>query len=399
MISRHGYVPEEHTTLTQDGYFLVLHRVMKQQVDKDSSTEHRQNPVVLIMHGCMMSSEGWVCLDDPERCYPFVLVELGYDVWLGNFRGNKYSHKHAFMKPSEKRFWDFSLDELAFYDIPCMIQYILDRTKLQSLSYIGFSQGSTSCFAALSIHPSLNQKINVFIALAATTIPSGLGHGVASSLIHASPELIFLFFGRHMFLSITSFWKEFLTPVCYRSLLDYSMNQLFGWKCRNISKRDRAIAFKSLYSYTSVKVIVHWFQIIRSKRLQMYDDGTSMIGCNHVTPRYSITNIKCPVIAFCGLQDSLTNIDLAFKESPKNFDIHRIHHYEHLDFLWAGDIQQHVFPKLLENLSKYADITFHDYSKDSSDSTTQYIGTIGSTDQSFDKLDNSMSTSIDQVHK
>lgn len=54
-------------------------------------------------------------MNRPDLC-PF-----RYDVWMGNFRGNKYSHKHKTLKPSDKEFWNFSLDELALYDIPSMV--------------------------------------------------------------------------------------------------------------------------------------------------------------------------------------------------------------------------------------------------------------------------------------
>jgi predicted acyl esterase len=38
----------------------------------------------------------------------FVLVEHGYDVWLGNSRGNKYSKGHIDPKLSDKDYWAFS---------------------------------------------------------------------------------------------------------------------------------------------------------------------------------------------------------------------------------------------------------------------------------------------------
>ena len=37
-----------------------------------------------------------------------MLADLGYDVWLGNLRGNTYSRKHAYLDPKEKTYWDFS---------------------------------------------------------------------------------------------------------------------------------------------------------------------------------------------------------------------------------------------------------------------------------------------------
>lgn len=45
-----------------------------------------------------------------------------FDVWLGNVRGNKYSHKHMSLKSTETKFWDFSLDEVVYYDIPAIIE-------------------------------------------------------------------------------------------------------------------------------------------------------------------------------------------------------------------------------------------------------------------------------------
>jgi hypothetical protein len=47
----------------------------------------------------------------------FVLADLGYDVWLGNTRGNKYS-KQSIDEVKSKDFWDFSFPEMITYDLP-----------------------------------------------------------------------------------------------------------------------------------------------------------------------------------------------------------------------------------------------------------------------------------------
>jgi lysosomal acid lipase/cholesteryl ester hydrolase len=53
-------------------------------------------------------------------------------------------------------------------------QYVLQQTGASSLTYIGFSQGTTICFAALSLLPDFRRKINMFVALAASTKPKGI---------------------------------------------------------------------------------------------------------------------------------------------------------------------------------------------------------------------------------
>lgn len=47
--------------------------------------------------------------------------------------------------------------------------------------------------------------------------------------------------------------------------IDGCLMYLFGWKSNQIDPVFKIAAFHHLYSYTSVKSIVHWFQIIASQ--------------------------------------------------------------------------------------------------------------------------------------
>jgi len=366
-----GYYAEEHVVQTADGYLLGLHRLPFRKGEEQTGARVNaghgtiSKPVVYLHHGLLMNSEVWVCITEEERCLPFRLANLGYDVWLGNNRGNKYSKKSTRLSPTSTEFWNFSIDQFAFHDIPDSIDYILDTTSQPSLSYIGFSQGTAQAFATLSIHPGLNEKVNLFIALAPAMSPAGLSNGIVDALVKTSPDVLFLAFGRRSILSSATMWQAILYPPIFVRLIDMSLSFLFAWSGRNMSAHQKLAAYPHLYSFTSTKSVVHWFQIIRNKTFQMYDDDASnafSIGASnryYKVARFPTRNIKSPIVLLYGGSDSLVDISVMLKELPKHTIVHKIDHFEHLDFLWAQDIDKLVFPHVFEALRYYSTVERH----------------------------------------
>ncbi|KKA30968.1 hypothetical protein TD95_001330 [Thielaviopsis punctulata] len=361
----HGYEAEEHIVQTKDGYLLGLHRLAwkkgqeGQRVNDGPDSLHKR--VVYLHHGLLMNSEVWVCQTEARRSLPFRLVERGFDVWLGNNRGNKYSKKAVNRAPTDPDFWNFSIDEFAFHDIPDSIAYVLQSTGQQSLSYIGFSQGTAQAFAALSIHPQLNQQVNVFIALAPAMSPAGLSNRIVDALIKASPQVLFLLFGRRSILGSATLWQSILYPPIFMRLIDAGLVFLFNWQTRNISSAQKLAAYPHLYSYTSTKSVVHWFQIIRNKTFQMFDDDVAvpLAGLQRSSSkytrvaRYPTRNIKTPIALVYGGSDSLVDIDVMMRELPASTIATEVPHYEHLDFLWADDVDQQVFAHVFDALDSF----------------------------------------------
>ncbi|TQN75195.1 Lipase [Colletotrichum shisoi] len=361
----YGYEAEEHVLQTKDGYLLGLHRLAWKKGEEgqkvNSGPGSLKKKVLYLHHGLLMNSEVWVCLTDERRCLPFVLAEQGYDVWLGNNRGNKYSKKSVHHSPKSPGFWNFSIDEFAFHDIPDSIAYILETTEQKSLSYIGFSQGTAQAFATLAIHPKLNQQVNVFIALAPAMSPAGLSNGIVDALIKASPQVLFLLFGRRSILSSATMWQSILYPPIFVRVIDMGLSFLFNWQTKNISLSQKLAAYPHLYSFTSTKSVVHWFQIIRNKSFQMYDDDVhppvSISSSSKYTKvaKYPTRNIKTPIVLVYGGSDSLVDIKVMLKELPSQTVATEIPHYEHLDFLWGRDVDAQVFPHVFDALDSFTD--------------------------------------------
>lgn len=253
------------------------------------------------------------------------------------------------------------MDEFAFHDIPDSINYILETTSAPSLSYIGFSQGTAQAFATLSIHPRLNDQVNVFIALAPAMSPAGLSNGIVDALVKASPQVLFLLFGRRSILSSATMWQSILYPPIFSRVIDMGLSFLFGWHAKNIDPSQKLAAYPHLYSFTSTKSVVHWFQIIRTKSFQMYDDDVQpVLGLGSVSKytkvaRFPTRNIKTPIVLVFGGSDSLVDIDVMMKELPSHTVATEIPHFEHLDFLWAREVETLVFPHVFDALESFSD--------------------------------------------
>jgi hypothetical protein len=104
------YIIEEHETTTSDGYILRLFRVNLSQKEQGKLLQKWQGnlgKVILIVHGLSDSSDSWFYNGEGESI-GFKMVQEGYDVWLGNNRGNKYSHRHVNPEISDGEFFDFS---------------------------------------------------------------------------------------------------------------------------------------------------------------------------------------------------------------------------------------------------------------------------------------------------
>lgn len=356
IVHLHGYKVHEHVVQTKDGYLLSIHRILPK-----TGILPENAPIAYLHHGLLTNSELFVLGENTNTCLPFLLVNEGYDVWLGNNRGNKYSRKHLILSSSDEKFWNYSLDEFAMFDIPNTIDYILEVTQQLQLSYIGFSQGSAQCLAAISLNHDLNKKINVFVGLSPAMIPQGLNNPVCSFLVGSAPGLLYRIFGKRAILPSVVFWQKIMGPNLYEIIVDKSLVFLFNWKSGNINPSQKKVGYPHMFSPSSVKSVVHWFQIIDNKRFQMFDEGGAsgsklvyFSGTSKKTNRvasFPTQTITVPCLLIYGKSDMLIDINKTLENLSCDVELIGLDGYEHMDTLWSAEVESTVFKNIIRKLN------------------------------------------------
>ena len=62
--------------------------------------------------------------------------------------GNTYSRGHVNQSLSEKEYWRFTWDEHAEYDLPAMLELMMEVTGQEEYFYLGHSMGTLTYFTA-----------------------------------------------------------------------------------------------------------------------------------------------------------------------------------------------------------------------------------------------------------
>lgn len=131
---------ETYQVVTDDGYILGVYRIPGKLNER--STSNSGKPVVLMQHALVCDMMVFI-MNEASVAPAFYLANQGYDVWLGNNRGNRFSDRHTTLDPKSKEYWQFDWEQMGTSDQPAVIDFILSKTGQSKLSYVGHSQGTT----------------------------------------------------------------------------------------------------------------------------------------------------------------------------------------------------------------------------------------------------------------
>lgn len=188
----YGYPCEIHPVTTADGYILEMHRIPH---GRHAAVQPKQRrPIVFLQHGVLDSSATWLTTG-PGNAFAYLLADRGFDVWLGNSRGNQYSKGHVTLRPQRShadslRYWNYSFHEIGVYDLPAMIAYALRRTGAQRLHYVAHSQGCSAFFVMATERPDMNARIATMNALAPAVFMGNVNAGLTRTLAVLGREAV-----------------------------------------------------------------------------------------------------------------------------------------------------------------------------------------------------------------
>uniref|UniRef100_A0A9L0TV65 Lipase n=1 Tax=Equus caballus TaxID=9796 RepID=A0A9L0TV65_HORSE len=329
IISYWGYPCEEYDVVTKDDYVLGIYRIPR---GRGCPRRTAPKPVVYLQHGLIASASNWIS-NLPNNSLAFLLADNGYDVWMGNSRGNTWSRKHLKFSPKSPEFWAFSLDEMAKYDLPATINFIVEKTGQEQLYYVGHSQGTTIAFIAFSTNPELAKKIKIFFALA-PVITVKYTQSPMKKLATLSRKAVKVLFGDKMFYSQTFFDHFIATKVCNRKLFHHiCSNFLFtlsGFDRKNLNMSRLDVYLAQSPAGTSVQNMLHWAQL--------------------TPPLYNVTKMEVPTAVWSGGQDLVADpkdVENLLPKITKLIYYKLIPHYNHLDFYLGQDAPQEIYQDLI----------------------------------------------------
>ncbi|KAL6259241.1 hypothetical protein P5V15_009160 [Pogonomyrmex californicus] len=324
LVRKHGYNGELHEVTTSDGYILEIHRITGRANAIDSNV---QKPVAFIMHGLLCSSASWV-LSGPEKGLAFILADAGYDVWLGNIRGNTYSRKHMLKDLPEEFYWSFSWHEIGMYDLPAMIDYIIHTTGREKIFYLGHSQGTTTFFVMASERPEYQDKIQAMFAMAPVAYCGRMFSPIFQFLAKfAGPlDVLFKLLGQHKFTPTPEILKKFQRLVCAEDAITQPLcsNVLFliaGFDQEQMNTTLLPIILEHTPAGASVKQVIHYAQLINSGflitagKFRQYDYTLLANLRKYGTikpPNYDLGKIKVPVSLHYSTNDWLANVKVYY---------------------------------------------------------------------------------------
>ncbi|ESR60341.1 triacylglycerol lipase 2 [Citrus sinensis] len=351
----HGYKCQEIDVTTKDGYILNLQRIPE---GRAAGGVQIKRPPVLIQHGVLVDGLTWL-LNPPEQNLPLILADHGFDVWIANTRGTRFSRRHTSLDPSQMEFWNWSWDELVAYDLPAVFDHVYKQTG-QKIHYVGHSLGTLIALASFSEGLQVDKlKSAALLSPIAylSYMRTALGVIAAKSFVGEITTLLGLAEFNPKGKPVADFLKSLCTnPVvnCYDLLTSLTGRNC----CLNSSTVD--LFLRNEPQSTSTKNMVHLAQTVRDGVIAKFNYGRPDYNLMHYgefrPPIYNISNIPhdLPLFVSYGGNDALADVSdvenlldsFKFHDGDK-LGVQFIKSYGHADFIMGINAKDIVYNQVV----------------------------------------------------
>ncbi|KFK39999.1 hypothetical protein AALP_AA3G316900 [Arabis alpina] len=349
LINPSGYSCIEHTIETKDGYILALQRV----ASRNQSLKLEYGPPVLLQHGLFMAGDVWF-LNSPQESLGFILADYGFDVWVGNVRGTRYSYGHVTLSQTDKEFWDWSWQDLAMYDLAEMIEY-LHSIANSKIFLVGHSQGTIMSFAALT-QPHVAEMVE---AAALLSPISYLGHVTAplvERMVFMHLDQMVVALGLHQINFRSDTLVKLVDSLCegHMDCNDFLTSVTGKNSFFNASRIEYYLEYEPHPS--SVKNVRHLFQMIRKGTFAQYDYGVLknlLIYGLSKPPEFKLSHIPASLPMWMGyggndLLADVTDVERTLAKLPSEPELLYLENYGHIDFVLSTSAKEDVYKHMIQ---------------------------------------------------
>ncbi|ALC38104.1 Lip2 [Drosophila busckii] len=362
-LQQSNYSHELHNVTTADGYQLQLQRLPRVGARP-----------VLLLHGLLGSALSWLCLG-AEKSLGFQLHRRHYDVWLANLRGSApHGRHHLELTDVMLEFWRYSFHEHGAYDLPAIIDHIVEHTKrgsgsaeqlpqqeleTQQILLIGHSQAFNAFLVLCALQPRYQQHIALMQALAPLT------------QLHEQVR-----FDARQVRNIMKFVKTRQKAKRFELFPVGEMRRMCNKKREQCEFYAKTLAGSALnnkklleifnYDYLlqggSARELQHLQQLWKSGDFIAYDYGpieNLQVYQSIEAMGYNLSHITVPIILYFGETDAIAtpegvhSIYARMLNSVRSVRRIGARKFNHFDFLIASEVKTLVNDKLIELMEQF----------------------------------------------
>ncbi|KAK1359387.1 Lipase [Heracleum sosnowskyi] len=357
-----GYKCQGYDVVTGDGYILSMSRISQGRNGEGAGSNKQP---VLLQHGIFVDGMSWM-QSSANQSLAFILVDNGYDVWISNTRGTRFSRRHRLFDPVDKEFWEWTWDDLATNEVSATTDFVFNQTG-QKVHYVGHSLGTLTALAAFSEGNQVINKVKSATLLSPIAylshMTTALGNLVAQAFTGEITDLL----GMAEYNPVGVPQANFLKPLCINPMVDCNdmITEITGQNCC-LQTSTGDLSLKNNPQSTSTKNLVHLAQIVRYGKLAKFDYEDPKSNMEHygqpTPPIYNMSNIptNLPLFLSYGGKDKLSDVedvqillDCLKSHDVDKLEIQFVKEFAHIDFVMGVNANNIVYNRIMTFFKKH----------------------------------------------